>query len=162
MGIALEIHLRHQSILPSADLKMDMCRPHQIRSGRIGCRLDRLVSIPPLRVGDEHRGPVEIRVERSRIRVARMRVAPIRIGLPHLDRRVANWLPSEVQDAPHDVEHLSGRATGATGHARQIGGSRELPERIEWARDVDLVLLTLRSAAGTASRAADGHNGGAG
>ena len=54
--------------------------------------------------------PVEVRIERRRIDVAWMRVAPVCVGLPHFDGCVTHRLARNIQDAPHDVEDLPGGA----------------------------------------------------
>ena len=78
---------------------MKVGRPHPPGSRGIGTRLDGLEAVPTFRVGGLDGEAVEVGIERSRIRVARMVVAPVRVGLPELHPGVPHGLPFDVEDA---------------------------------------------------------------
>ena len=126
-----EVHLRDQSVLPTGDLIVNVGGTHQIRPRRIGGGLDRLESIPALRVGGQRGGPFKIRIERRRVRVARMCIASMGIGLPDLDLGIMNRIAGNTQHAAHDVEDLAFRATRSTRNPCEIAGRRQGLERVE-------------------------------
>ena len=51
MRIIFKVHLRHESVLATAHLKVDMCRSYQVGTCRIGSRFDGFEAIVPFRVG---------------------------------------------------------------------------------------------------------------
>src|SRR6266478_9519046 len=90
--ITFEIHLRYDFVLSTAHLEVDVCRPHPVGSSRIGCRFNCLEAISAFRVRGQDGGTLKVGVEWCRVRIAGMCVAPVSIGLPHFDLRVANGL----------------------------------------------------------------------
>lgn len=95
---------------------------HPVASGGVGSGLDRLEPIPALRVGVLNGEAFEVGVERGRVRVTRMGVAPVGVRLPQLDFRALHRLRLHVHDATHDIDHLARGASGLTRQGSQIGG----------------------------------------
>ena len=70
---------------------------------RVRARLDRDEAVAALVVGEAAPGAGEVRVERRRVAVDRVQVAPRRVGLPDLHERVAHRPPVAVEHAAvHD------------------------------------------------------------
>src|SRR6185295_13040359 len=86
----------------------------------IAVRLDGLEAVAALPIGDLHAEAFEIRVDRRRIGVAWMHVAPVRVGLPDLDARARHRLALRVEHAPHEMDDLPVRAAWLTRHPRQV------------------------------------------
>src|SRR6266852_1895862 len=99
-----------------------MRRPHPVGSSRIGSWLDRLEPIPALGIGVLNGEALEVGIERRWVRVTRMGVAPVGVGLPKLNSRPFQWLPLDVHDTPHDIDHLARGASCLTRQGSQIGG----------------------------------------
>lgn len=65
---------------------------------------------------------LEVGIERRGVRVTRVGVAPVGVGLPELDSRPFQRLPLEVHDTPHDIDRLTRGATWLARQDGQIGG----------------------------------------
>ena len=76
-------------------------------------------SVAALTIGETASGACEVRVERRRVIVDRVDVAPSGVGLPCLDQRVAHWMPVAVHDLAGDDNPLAERL--AVVLARQVG-----------------------------------------
>src|ERR1051325_2374135 len=129
--VALKIHLGNQPILLPGNLEMDVCWPHKVRPSRVSCRLYGCEAITSFFIRVVDRRTIKVRVEWGGIRVTRMRIAPLRIGLPHFHLCLANRLARKIQHLPDHIEDLPPGATGTTGHPRQIGGFRHFRKRIK-------------------------------
>src|SRR5579863_2948216 len=118
LRFARKIHLRDQHIDRAAYLEVDMRRTDEPGRGGIRAGLDRLEVVASLGIRSQHREALEIRIERRRIRVARMRVAAGGVRLPYFQLGAAHGLALHVEHAAHDIEDLS---RGASRLAREMG-----------------------------------------
>ena len=99
-------------------------------SPRVGTRRNRDEPVPSPRVGDTSPDPVEVRVERRRVVLARVAVSPGRIGLPDLDQRVRHRPPVGVEYPPGHDDPLSLRlAVVLPGQVGISGGDQVVAEQ---------------------------------
>src|SRR5437762_13790367 len=96
-----------------------MRRTHPVGSRRIRPRLDRLEPILALGVGVLDGEALEVRIQRRWVRVTRVAVAALGVGLPELDPRPSDRLPLDAQDPSHHMDHLSRRS-----EERRVGKAR--------------------------------------
>src|SRR6266581_3101458 len=98
-----------------------MRRSHPVGPRGISSRLDRLEPVATLLVCSQNNGPFKVRIERCGIGIAWMRVAPVGVGLPDFNLRVANRLTFEIEHPPHDIEDLTFGPPRPPRHPGQIG-----------------------------------------
>ncbi len=141
--VAGEVHLRHQPLqeLVAEEREMDVAGTPRVEvvAPRVGSRLDRHEAVAALVVRDAAADPVEVGIERRRMVVHLVAVAPAGVGLPHLDERVAHRSSAGVQHAPvHDdalalrlpcpargeVRVAGSHAVRAQRRARELGRGR--------------------------------------
>ena len=89
---------------------------------RVGARLDRHEPVAALVVGQAAPAADEVRVQRRRVQVAVVAVAPGGVGLPDLDELPAHRPPGRVQDPAGDDDALPQRLPG--GVLREVGVER--------------------------------------
>ena len=65
-----------------------------------------------------------------------MRVAPVSVGLPYFNLRVANRLPFQIEHSSHDIEDETFSAPGSAGHLGQIGILAKRFQRIKGTEDL--------------------------
>ena len=95
---------------------------HGIRAG-----LDRDEPYRPSRVGDRAAGAREVRVERRRVLIDRVRVAAGRVRLPDLDERLRHGPAVLVEHAPFDDDPLAQRLAGMLAREVVVARSRSRP-----------------------------------
>src|SRR6266446_2657298 len=96
--------------------------PHPVGSSRIRPWLDRLEAITALGIGVLNGEALKVGIEGRRVRVTRVGVAPMGIGLPQLDPRAIDWLPVNVHNSAHRIDDLAGGAAWFARSRSQIGG----------------------------------------
>src|SRR5882724_8680044 len=104
-------YLRDHTVDLPCHLEVEMGRSHPVGSSRIRPGLDRLKPITALGIGVLNGEALEVGIKGCRIRVTRVSVAPVRIGLPQLNPRRFDWLPLHVHDPPHGIDHLARSAS---------------------------------------------------
>src|SRR5882762_7061297 len=137
-GLPGEIHLRDQTVALARNVEMNMRGPHPgVGASRIRSRLDGLDPVAPFRIGGYDREALEIGIQRRRIMVTRVRVAPVGIGLPDFHAGALDRLAIGVYDPPRQMDHLSRRASRPARDARQICAlMRRFDDRIERPQDL--------------------------
>ena len=137
-----KIHLRHEprSEVQAEQRKMNVRRTPGVRmiAPRIRSGLDRDELITSVGVGQRPPGPGEIRVERRRMIVDRVRVTPRRVALPDFDQRCGiarpssstTW-PDTMMRSPSGSPTMLGRQVVVRRADRQIAvdGRRQIPDR---------------------------------
>src|SRR5262245_10102020 len=116
-----------------------MRRTHPGGRRRIRTGLDRLKAVAALGIAVLDSEALEVGIEWRGVRITRVGVAPVSVGLPKLDPRPFQRLPLDVHDSPHDIDHLARGAAWLTRHGSQIGGFLhrsenwiERPEDFAW------------------------------
>src|SRR5262245_42209382 len=94
--------------------------PHPSRIGRVRAGLDRLEPKPTLSIGGLNGEALEVGIQRRRVRITRVGVPPVRVGLPELDPRPFHRLSLDAQDAAHDIYHLARGPPWLAGQYREI------------------------------------------
>src|SRR3954447_17381665 len=91
--------------------EVDVSRAPRVRVVLPGVRpwLDRDELVAPVVIGHAAPAPAEVRVERSRMLIALMAIAPAGIRLPDLDQRVAHRLSVSIEQAAMDDDALADR-----------------------------------------------------
>src|SRR5262245_7488146 len=140
---------------------MQVWRPHPVGRRRIGAGLDCFETVAAFRVGVLDGEALEVGIQRRGIRVARVRVAAMRVRLPELDARTTDGLPLDVEDPAHHVNDLTGGAPRLARNDGEIGALvHALDDGIE--RTEDLAGRPLqRLGEGCAESSRDGETSGA-
>src|SRR5689334_12702202 len=97
---------------------------------RIRARLDRDEVVAPLGIRERPPRAGEVRVERGRMIVDRMRISAASVALPDLDERVRNGTAAIVQHAARDDDALAQRFCGVLPREIVIGVA-------DWKKSID-------------------------
>ena len=102
------------------DLEVDMRRANPSGRDGVGAGNDGANAPGAVFRGVEARIALEIGVEGLRVRVARVQVAALGVGLPDVDDGAAHGLALAVEHAADDFDHLALGAVAPARHLRQV------------------------------------------